>query len=280
MQEGCATLPIHACGLSPRRGADPWLDRGGLDGVQPDVAPLRSLRGGGRTARGPVGGAARPLRCRGPAAIATRVGAARSGAPRRPAPARPQAVRDRCPHGLAAERVRALRGLGRTRTGDADEADAVVVGPIDRSLVPHGRRRDAGLSRGVCLRRRALFGRRRLSGRRLERAGTAGVPVWPRGCGRRLSAGGQAVDGGIRRVQGGALNASVKGWHSGARSSGRSANSLLMMPRFFFARPESMKTCVKRAFWEAGSVAVARRVGSDRAESLSRRARTAFSTLW
>src|SRR6266705_2024242 len=111
MQEGCATLPTHACGLSPRRGADPWLDRGGLDGVQPEVAPLRSLR---------VGGAARPLRCRGPAAIAARVGAARPGAPRCPAPARPQAVRDRPPHGLAAERVRALRGPGRTRAGDAD----------------------------------------------------------------------------------------------------------------------------------------------------------------
>src|SRR2546427_6601658 len=102
MQEGCATLPTHACGLSPRRGADPWLDRGGLDGVQPEVAPLRSLRGGGRTARGPVGGAARPLRCRGPAAIAARVGAARPRAPPWPGPARPEAVPDRPPHCLAA----------------------------------------------------------------------------------------------------------------------------------------------------------------------------------
>src|SRR2546430_15296232 len=114
MQEGYATLSTHACGLCPRRGADPWLDRGGLDGVQPQVTDLGALRGGGGTARGAAGDAARPLRCRGSAAIAERVGAARPGAPRRSAPARPQAVRDRRPDGLAAERVRALRVLGRT----------------------------------------------------------------------------------------------------------------------------------------------------------------------
>src|SRR5207249_2661301 len=79
--------------------------------------------------------------------------------------------------------------------------DALVVGPVDRGLVPHGRGRDTGLSRGVWPRRRTVFGRRRLSGRRLERAWSAGVPIWPRGCGRRLSAGRQAADGAVRRIQ-------------------------------------------------------------------------------
>src|SRR5207245_10101213 len=128
----------------------------------------------------------------------------------------------------------------------------MVVGPVDRGLVPHGRGRDTGLPRGVCPSRRAVFRQRRLSGRRFERTGTAGVPVWPRGCGRRLSIGGQTADGGIRRVQGVALSASAKGWHSGARSSGQSANSLVMMPRFFFGRPESMETCVEREFGDGG----------------------------
>src|SRR5439155_24994148 len=193
-------LPNHACADAARDGDPRRLDRGGLDGVQPLDAHLRSLWGAGRTARGAAGGAARPLRWRGPAPLAARVGAACADAPRRPAPARPQAVRDRCPYGLAAERVRALHGPGRTRAGGADQTDAVVVGPLDWGLVPHGRGRDAGLPRGVCPRRRTVFGQWRLSGRRLERAGTVGVPVWPRGCGRRLSARGQAADGGVRGI--------------------------------------------------------------------------------
>src|SRR2546425_246786 len=89
------------------------------------------------------------------------------------------------------------------RQSPASVRYGVVVGPVDRGLVPHGRGRDTGLSRGVWPRRRTVFGRRRLSGRSLERAWSAGVPIWPRGCGRRLSAGRQAADDAVRRIQDG-----------------------------------------------------------------------------